>query len=156
MLRSRTSSEELPGSSNSQQMHRSSNEELHRTSSSLEMSRDSTNRQEINKSREGRDRDNEEWNVEPDLCRAALQYRRELLAMAESLPDLNAGMNLCGSPQEREREMLTFYKSQPGNWARPFSVILRGDAAIGDGVKWYFLSQVISRVQFGFALDFVK
>ncbi|XP_056100721.1 uncharacterized protein LOC130079463 [Rhinichthys klamathensis goyatoka] len=50
--------------------------------------------------------------------------------------------------------MFTFYKSQPGNWARPFFVILRGDAAIGDGVKRYFLSQVISRVQFGFALDF--
>ncbi|KAI7790536.1 hypothetical protein IRJ41_008942, partial [Triplophysa rosa] len=94
------------------------------------------------------------WNIEPDLSRAALQYRRVILAMAESLPDLNAGMNLCGSPQERE--MLTFYKSQPGNWARPFSVILRGDAAIGDGVKRYLLSQVISRVQFGFALDFAR
>ncbi|XP_016420443.1 uncharacterized protein LOC107749785 [Sinocyclocheilus rhinocerous] len=50
--------------------------------------------------------------------------------------------------------MFTFYKSQPDNWARPFFVLLRGDAAIGDGVKRYFLSQVISRVQFGFALDF--
>lgn len=34
--------------------------------------------------------------------------------------------------------------------------ITLGDAAIGDGVKRYFLSQVISRVQFGFALDFGK
>lgn len=33
-------------------------------------------------------------------------------------------------------------------------VFTLGDAAIGDGVKRYFLSQVISRVQFGFALDF--
>lgn len=72
-----------------------------------------------------------EWKVEPNLFQAALQYRRRLLERAESLSaeslsaeSLTAGLNLCSSTQERE--MFTFYKSQPGNWARPFFVILRG------------------------------
>ncbi|XP_056114359.1 uncharacterized protein LOC130090778 [Rhinichthys klamathensis goyatoka] len=62
-------------------------------------------------------------------------------------------MDLRKSPEEREREILTFYKNSMTNWARPLSVLLGGDSAFGDGVKRHFLSFVMSRVQYGFGLN---
>ncbi|MEQ2219892.1 hypothetical protein XENOCAPTIV_027432, partial [Xenoophorus captivus] len=73
---------------------------------------------------------------------------------AELKPGLVARLDLGSTEEDREREILTFYKKTGIDWASPFSVILTGDAAIGDGVKRHFLSIVMEKIQFGFNLDF--
>ncbi|XP_065124068.1 uncharacterized protein [Paramisgurnus dabryanus] len=55
--------------------------------------------------------DTEDWRTEPDLNRAAFIFRRSALQEMENQPDLVAKMNLLKSPEEREREILTFYKN---------------------------------------------
>ncbi|KAI7789827.1 uncharacterized protein LOC130549524 [Triplophysa rosa] len=97
--------------------------------------------------------DTEDWRTEPDLNRAGYIFRRSILQEVEDQPDLVAKMDLLKSPEEREREILTFYKHTVTNWARPLSVLLMGDSAIGDGVKRHFLSFVMSRDQYGFDLN---
>lgn len=67
-----------------------------------------------------------DWKTEPDLNRAAYIFRRSLLQEVEDQPDLVAKMDLRKSPEEREREILTFYKNPMTNWARPLSVLLGG------------------------------
>lgn len=57
---------------------------------------------------------------------AAYMFRRSLLQEVEDQPDLVAKMDLLKSPEEREREVLTFYKNQTVNWARQLSVLLKG------------------------------
>ncbi|KAL6459656.1 hypothetical protein MHYP_G00314150 [Metynnis hypsauchen] len=94
-----------------------------------------------------------DWKLEPDLKLAAYKFRRNLLQEAEEQPELVARIDFTRDPQDREREMLTFYKRHDICWARPFSVILRGDSALGDGVARHFHSFVMSRVQFGFDLN---
>ncbi|KAL6464612.1 hypothetical protein MHYP_G00269290 [Metynnis hypsauchen] len=94
-----------------------------------------------------------DWKLEPDLKLAASKFRRNLLQEAEEQPELVARIDFTRDPQDREREMLTFYKRHDICWARPFSVILRGDSALGDGVARHLHSFVMSRVQFGFDLN---
>ncbi|XP_076849279.1 uncharacterized protein LOC143497276 isoform X2 [Brachyhypopomus gauderio] len=94
-----------------------------------------------------------DWKLEPELNLAAYKFRRNLLQEAEEQPELVARIDFTRDTQDREREILTFYKRHEICWARPFSVILRGDSAIGDGVVRHFLSFVMSRVQFGFDLN---
>ncbi|XP_039524304.1 uncharacterized protein LOC120477014 [Pimephales promelas] len=96
------------------------------------------------------------WRTETDLNRAAYIFRRFVLQEVEDQPDLVAKMDLRKSPEEREREILTFYKNSMTNWAHPLCVLLGGDSAFGDGVKRHFLSFVMSRVQYGFGLNFVE
>ncbi|XP_039523838.1 uncharacterized protein LOC120476763 [Pimephales promelas] len=98
--------------------------------------------------------DTEDWRTETDLNRAAYIFRRFVLQEVEDQPDLVAKMDLRKSPEEREREILTFYKNSMTNWAHPLCVLLGGDSAFGDGVKRHFLSFVMSRVQYGFGLNF--
>ncbi|XP_049906331.1 uncharacterized protein LOC126393928 [Epinephelus moara] len=80
-------------------------------------------------------------------------FRRHLLNNAELMPELVARLDLRSTEEDREREILTFYKKTGIDWASPFSVILTGDAAVGDGVKRHFLSMVMEKIQFGFDLD---
>nr|XP_040024496.1 uncharacterized protein LOC120812493 isoform X3 [Gasterosteus aculeatus aculeatus] len=56
------------------------------------------------------------------------------------------------SEEDRERELLLFYKQQQ-EWACPLHCTLVGDLAIGEGVMRYFMTTIISKLQFGFSLD---
>lgn len=67
-----------------------------------------------------------DWRTEPDLNRAGYIFRRSILQEVENQSDLVAKMDLLKSPEEREREILTFYKHAMTNWARPLSVLLMG------------------------------
>ncbi|XP_049333533.1 uncharacterized protein LOC125801211 isoform X2 [Astyanax mexicanus] len=95
----------------------------------------------------------EEWKTEPDITKAVDIYRHQLLKAAESEEDLTIKLNMGHSPEDRERAILQFYKAPNINWARNLTVVLQGDAALGDGVKRFFFSQTISKLQFGFELN---
>ncbi|TDH08955.1 hypothetical protein EPR50_G00103450 [Perca flavescens] len=61
-------------------------------------------------------------------------------------------MDVRDSEEDRERELLLFYKQQQ-EWACPLHCTLVGDVAIGEGVMRYFMTTIISKLQFGFSLD---
>ncbi|KAJ8250866.1 hypothetical protein GJAV_G00214110 [Gymnothorax javanicus] len=71
--------------------------------------------------------------TEPDVNKAANMFQRHLLNNAELKPELVARLDLRSTEEDREREILSFYKKPGIDWASPFSVILGGDAAVGDG-----------------------
>ncbi|XP_076836719.1 uncharacterized protein LOC143504293 [Brachyhypopomus gauderio] len=95
----------------------------------------------------------EEWKMEPDLDTAAKMYRRHILRNAEEKPDVVVTLDVHASEQDREREMLTFYKRQNLDWTSPFSVRFKGDAAMGDGVTRHFFSLLMDKLHFGFDID---
>jgi len=53
-------------------------------------------------------------------------FCRHLLNNAELKPGLVARLDLGSTEEDREREILTFYKKTGIDWASPFSVILTG------------------------------
>ncbi|XP_077958260.1 uncharacterized protein LOC120817910 isoform X2 [Gasterosteus aculeatus] len=61
-------------------------------------------------------------------------------------------MDVRESEEDRERELLLFYKQQQ-EWACPLHCTLVGDVAVGEGVMRYFMTTIISKLQFGFSLD---
>lgn len=61
-------------------------------------------------------------------------------------------MDVRDSEEDRERALLSFYKQQQ-EWACPLHCTLEGDAAVGQGVMRYFMTTIISKLQFGFSLD---
>ncbi|XP_077941209.1 uncharacterized protein LOC144385299 isoform X2 [Gasterosteus aculeatus] len=65
---------------------------------------------------------------------------------------LRMKMDVRESEEDRERELLLFYKQQQ-EWACPLHCTLVGDLAIGEGVMRYFMTTIISKLQFGFSLD---
>lgn len=93
------------------------------------------------------------WRTEPDIHKAASMFRYKLLNSSELKPELVARLDLRTTEEDREREILTFYKKPGIDWASPFSVKLGGDAAVGDGVKRHFFSMVMEKIQFGFDLN---
>ncbi|KAJ8270424.1 hypothetical protein GJAV_G00114420 [Gymnothorax javanicus] len=94
-----------------------------------------------------------EWITEPDLNLAASIYRRQMLTSAQERPDLVATLDMAGTEEDRERQILSFYKLPAIDWTSPFSVTLKGDAAVGDGVKRHLFSTTVDKIQFGFDLD---
>uniref|UniRef100_A0A8C1P360 HECT domain-containing protein n=1 Tax=Cyprinus carpio TaxID=7962 RepID=A0A8C1P360_CYPCA len=95
----------------------------------------------------------EEWKIEPDLETAARLFRRHILKNAEDKPDLVVTLDLHSCEKDREREMLTFYKRPNIDWTSPFTVKLKGDAALGDGVTRHFFTLVMDKLHNGFELD---
>ncbi|KAK6278312.1 hypothetical protein J4Q44_G00391740 [Coregonus suidteri] len=65
---------------------------------------------------------------------------------------LRMKMDVRDSEEDRERELLLLYKQQQ-EWACPLHCTLVGDVAIGEGVMRYFMTTIISKLQFGFSLD---
>ncbi|XP_076850662.1 G2/M phase-specific E3 ubiquitin-protein ligase-like [Brachyhypopomus gauderio] len=61
-------------------------------------------------------------------------------------------MDIRDTEEDRERALLSFYKEQR-EWACPLQCALDGDAAVGQGVVRYFLTTIISKLQFGFSLN---
>ncbi|XP_057213283.1 uncharacterized protein LOC130568441 isoform X2 [Triplophysa rosa] len=95
----------------------------------------------------------EEWKIEPDLESAARIYRRQILKNADDKPDLVVTLDLHSCEKDREREMLAFYKRPNVDWTSPLTVKLKGDAALGDGVKRHFFTLIMEKLHHGFELD---
>ncbi|KAF1374348.1 hypothetical protein PFLUV_G00228140 [Perca fluviatilis] len=83
---------------------------------------------------------------------AAKVFKENLLREHATGKPLRMKMDVRDSEEDRERELLLFYKQQQ-EWACPLHCTLVGDVAIGEGVMRYFMTTIISKLQFGFSLD---
>ncbi|XP_068559830.1 uncharacterized protein [Cebidichthys violaceus] len=93
-----------------------------------------------------------EWKLIKEPAQAAKAFKEELLKEHETGKPLRMKMDVRDSEEDRERDLLSFYKQQP-EWACPLHCTLAGDVAVGEGVMRYFMTTVISKLQFGFSLD---
>lgn len=64
--------------------------------------------------------------MELDPEKAAQMYRRQILKNAEDKPNLVVTLDLHSCEEDREREMLAFYKRPNVDWTSPFTVKLKG------------------------------
>ncbi|XP_076129024.1 uncharacterized protein LOC143110083 [Alosa pseudoharengus] len=94
-----------------------------------------------------------EWKLEPDLKMAAKMFRNNLMKDADQKPTLVFTLDMNTTEEGRERAMIGFYKQTSVDWTRPLEVRLKGDCAIGDGVKKYFFSLCLKKIQTGLHLD---
>ncbi|XP_057712511.1 uncharacterized protein LOC130929422 [Corythoichthys intestinalis] len=95
---------------------------------------------------------NNDWNIIKDPSLAVQVFKEKLLQEHETGKPLKLRMDMRDSEEDRERALLAFYKQQQ-EWACPLQCILEGDSAIGQGVVRYFLTTIISKLQFGFQLN---
>ncbi|KAL7401179.1 hypothetical protein ABVT39_024300 [Epinephelus coioides] len=93
-----------------------------------------------------------EWKLIKEPAQAAKVFKENLLREHASGKPLRMKMDVRDSEEDRERELLSFYK-QPQEWACPLHCTLLGDVAVGEGVMRYFMTTIISKLQFGFSLD---
>ncbi|MEQ2234775.1 hypothetical protein ILYODFUR_034839, partial [Ilyodon furcidens] len=89
------------------------------------------------------------WKIE-----AAKRFKEGLLGQHETEKTLSIVLDLGDSAEERERAILSFYKMAHVNWASPLTSTLKGDPAISDGVTRHFFSTVMSKLQYGFDIQF--
>uniref|UniRef100_A0AAV2MJG4 Uncharacterized protein n=1 Tax=Knipowitschia caucasica TaxID=637954 RepID=A0AAV2MJG4_KNICA len=87
-----------------------------------------------------------EWKLIKEPAQAAKVYKESLLREHASGEPLRMKMDVRDSDEDRERELLTFYKRQQ-EWACPLRCTLIGDVAIGEGVMRHFMTTVISKLQ---------
>ncbi|CAJ1053415.1 uncharacterized protein LOC115548715 isoform X1 [Xyrichtys novacula] len=92
------------------------------------------------------------WKLIKEPAQASKVFKENLLWEHASGKPLKMRMDVRDSEKERERELLSFYKWQQ-EWACPLHCTLVGDVAVGEGVMRYFMTTVISKLQFGFSLD---
>ncbi|XP_077947846.1 uncharacterized protein LOC120823632 [Gasterosteus aculeatus] len=93
-----------------------------------------------------------EWKIIEEPTQAAKVFKENLLREHATGKPLRMKMDVRESEEDRERELLLFYKQQQ-EWACPLHCTLVGDLAIGEGVMRYFMTTIISKLQFGFSLD---
>uniref|UniRef100_G3N7I1 HECT domain-containing protein n=1 Tax=Gasterosteus aculeatus aculeatus TaxID=481459 RepID=G3N7I1_GASAC len=93
-----------------------------------------------------------EWKIIEEPTQAAKVFKENLLREHATGKPLRIKMDVRESEEDRERELLLFYKQQQ-EWACPLHCTLVGDLAIGEGVMRYFMTTIISKLQFGFSLD---
>ncbi|XP_039870765.1 uncharacterized protein LOC120723398 [Simochromis diagramma] len=93
-----------------------------------------------------------DWVVIKDPAHAAKVFRENLLREHASGTPLQLRMDVRDSEEDRDRALLSFYKQQQ-EWACPLHCTLDGDAAVGQGVMRYFVTTIISKLQFGFRVD---
>ncbi|XDV35994.1 hypothetical protein PO909_005848 [Leuciscus waleckii] len=84
---------------------------------------------------------------------AADVYRKQLLSTEEQGQPLRFMLDLRDDLEEQDRDIISFYKRPNINWARPFSCILRGDAATGEGVNRHILSTAVLKLTNGFMIN---
>lgn len=60
------------------------------------------------------------------MNKAADMFKHYLLKNGELKPELVARLDLRSTEEDREREILSFYKKPGIDWASPFSAILGG------------------------------
>ncbi|KAK6298689.1 hypothetical protein J4Q44_G00301990 [Coregonus suidteri] len=94
----------------------------------------------------------QEWKLIKEPTQAAKVFKENLLREHATGKPLRMKMDVRDSEEDRERELLLFYKQQQ-EWACPLHCTLVGDVAIGEGVMRYFMTTIISKLQFGFSLD---
>ncbi|KAK6297139.1 hypothetical protein J4Q44_G00317220 [Coregonus suidteri] len=94
----------------------------------------------------------QEWKLIKEPTQAAKVFKENLLREHATGKPLRMKMDVRDSEEDRERELLLLYKQQQ-EWACPLHCTLVGDVAIGEGVMRYFMTTIISKLQFGFSLD---
>lgn len=93
------------------------------------------------------------WRNIADVGMAADNFRQGLLLSKEDDKSLKVRLDMSDDTSDREGQIISFYKTQNIDWARPFQAELQGDVAIGDGVARHFLSLVIHKLKHGFTID---
>lgn len=93
-----------------------------------------------------------DWKLIKEPAQAAEVFKENLLREHTTGKPLKLRMDVRDNEEDRERALLSFYKQQQ-EWACPLHCTLDGDAAVGQGVTRYFLTTIISKLQFGFHLD---
>ncbi|CAL8403794.1 unnamed protein product [Boreogadus saida] len=93
------------------------------------------------------------WRNIADVGMAADQFRQALLVSKEDERNLKVKLDMAEDEEDREGQIINFYKTPNIDWARPFQAKLQGDVAIGDGGARHFLSLVIHKLKHGFAID---
>ncbi|CAL8361350.1 unnamed protein product [Arctogadus glacialis] len=79
-------------------------------------------------------------------------FQTHLLKDADQKPTLKLTLDMHVTEEDRARAIIGFYKQTNIDWTRPFEVQLKGDCAIGDGVKKYLFSLCLNKVQTGLHL----
>ncbi|XP_060759750.1 uncharacterized protein LOC132870181 [Neoarius graeffei] len=92
-----------------------------------------------------------DWKLIKEPARAAKVFKENLLREHANGETLKMKMDVRDSEEEREQQLLSFYKQQQ-KWACPLNCTLAGDAAVGEGVMRFFMTTIISKLQFGFSL----
>ncbi|XP_034564149.1 uncharacterized protein LOC117830224 [Notolabrus celidotus] len=94
------------------------------------------------------------WKRVEDPEKAAPLYRTYLLRQKEDERTLKVSIDMREDIEGQEGRLISFYKVQKVDWARPLHCRLEGDVATGDGVKRHFFSLVMHKLQKGFSMDF--
>ncbi|CAL8291713.1 unnamed protein product [Gadus morhua 'NCC'] len=97
--------------------------------------------------------DDSAWRNIADVRMAADVYRQALLLAKEDERILRVKLDMAEDEEDREGQIINFYKAPNIDWARPFQAKLQGDIAIGDGVTRHFLSLVIHKLEHGFRIN---
>nr|XP_046267505.1 uncharacterized protein LOC124071110 [Scatophagus argus] len=92
-----------------------------------------------------------DWKLIKEPAEAAKVFKQNLLREHANGETLKMKMDIRDSEEEREQQLLSFYKQQQ-EWACPLNCTLAGDSAVGEGVMRYFMTTIISKLQFGFSL----
>ncbi|CAL8318223.1 unnamed protein product [Merluccius merluccius] len=95
------------------------------------------------------------WRNIADPGLAADSYREALLLGKGDERMLRVKLDMADDEEDREGQIISFYKAPNVDWARPFQAKFQGDVAIGDGVTRHFLSLVNHKLQHGFSVDVV-
>ncbi|KAK0143541.1 hypothetical protein N1851_018377 [Merluccius polli] len=93
------------------------------------------------------------WRNIADPGLAADSYREALLLGKGDERMLRVKLDMADDEEDREGQIISFYKAPNVDWARPFQAKFQGDVAIGDGVTRHFLSLVNHKLQHGFSVD---
>ncbi|CAL8239944.1 unnamed protein product, partial [Gadus morhua 'NCC'] len=96
--------------------------------------------------------DDSAWRNIADVRMAADVYRQALLLAKDDERILRVKLDMAEDEEDREGQIINFYKAPNIDWARPFQAKLQGDIAIGDGVTRHFLSLVIHKLEHGFRI----
>lgn len=88
-----------------------------------------------------------DWKTEPDTTKAAKRFEEDILNQHATGKPLSLAVDVGDSTEDREREILSFYKMAHVEWACPLTCTLRGDPAIGDGVTRHFFATIMSKLQ---------
>ncbi|RXN24152.1 G2 M phase-specific E3 ubiquitin- ligase-like protein [Labeo rohita] len=93
-----------------------------------------------------------DWKKISDPKLAADLYKKNLLSAEMQGQPLRFMMDLREDIEEQDRAIISFYKRPDVNSAGPFSCILRGDAATGEGVTRHVLSTAVLKLTKGFMI----
>ncbi|KAL6459467.1 hypothetical protein MHYP_G00329390 [Metynnis hypsauchen] len=96
------------------------------------------------------------WKSVQDPQEALQLFLEQLKQEAGSQPSLVLSLDATDSDEQRDGSLIRFYKEdrEKSQWTAPFHCIIKGDAALGEGVMRHVLSLAIARLKHGFNLNF--